>query len=300
MQAGEWRPVGLLVVGVSARRILDDRYRDFLNLIACQIGSILVNARAGASALGDANRRLEDFLHLVGHELRSPLTSLKGMTQLSRRRLDRLMDDRQVTALPDVGARLDVIGETLDAAEAQIGRMNCLITDLLDATRVDAGHLELRITAHDLSLLVLAAVEALRRAQPQRVITLSRPDHQIVARMDAGRISQVLSQFITNALKYSAQDRPVAVSVEQSGTFARVSVRDQGPGLAPDQQSHIWERNVRIAGISVQDDAIATGGGLGLGLYISRRIVELHGGQVGVESAPGRGSVFWFTVSTAG
>ncbi|HZS91577.1 MAG TPA: HAMP domain-containing sensor histidine kinase [Chloroflexota bacterium] len=251
-------------------------------------------------ALRDANRRLEEFLHLVGHELRSPLTSLKGMTQLGQRRLARLMGEGQVAALPDVRTRLAVIGQTLDAVEMQIGRMNRLITDLLDAARVDGGHLDLRISGHDLSRLVQEVVEALRTAHPHRVITLSRTDHPVVVQADADRIRQVLSQYITNALKYSARDRPVAVSVEQSAHVARVSVRDQGPGLTPDQQARIWERNARITGIKVQDEAIGAGGGSGLGLYISRQIVELHGGRVDVESAPGQGSLFVFTLPSTG
>jgi signal transduction histidine kinase len=219
------------------------------------------------------------------------------MTQLGRRRVARLMDEGQAAPWPNVQARLAVIGETLDAAEAQIGRMHHLISDLVDAARAEAGHLDLRIAGSDLSLLVQEVVDAFCLARPQRVITLSRPDHPIVVRMDANRIKQVLSQYITNALKYSAQNRPVAVSVEQNGQMAHVSVRDQGPGLAPDQQCHVWERNAQIAGIKVQD-AAGTGGGSGLGLYISRQIVELHGGQVGLESNPGQGSVFQFILPT--
>jgi signal transduction histidine kinase len=111
----------------------------------------------------------------------------------------------------------------------------------------------------------------------------------------AGRIEQVVTNYLTNALKYSPADRPVevGVEVEPGKQQVRVWVRDQGPGLPLAEQGRIWERFHRVQGVEVQS---GTGVGLGLGLYICRMIVERHHGQVGVQSASGQGATFWFTL----
>src|SRR5262249_55814562 len=107
----------------------------------------------------------------------------------------------------------------------------------------------------------------------------------------------VILNYLTNALKYSPADRPVDLGLEVEEPMARVWVRDEGPGLPQADQERIWQRYHRVPGIEVQS---GTGIGLGLGLTIVRQIVELHSGEVGVESAPRRGSTFWFTIPLAG
>jgi signal transduction histidine kinase len=137
-------------------------------------------------------------------------------------------------------------------------------------------------------------VDGQREAEPQRSIRFQHPHNgSVLVYVDAGRIEQVVTNFLTNALKYSPADRPVEVRVEVEPHQARVWVRDQGPGLPPEEQERIWERFHRAQGVEVQS---GTGVGLGLGLYISRMIVERHQGQVGVESTPGQGATFWFTL----
>ena len=109
--------------------------------------------------------------------------------------------------------------------------------------------------------------------------------------MDAGRIKQVVNNYLTNALKYSPPGSPVEVGLRASDQQARVWVRDYGPGISPEEQQRIWSRFYRVKGIEVQS---GSGVGLGVGLHICRTIIENHHGQVGVESAPGAGSTFWF------
>ena len=105
-----------------------------------------------------------------------------------------------------------------------------------------------------------------------------------------------MTNYLTNALKYSPAEQPVVVGLDVADHLARVWVRDQGPGLPPEEQAQIWEPFHRVQGIKDQG---GTGVGLGLGLYICRTIIERHQGQVGVESAPGHGSTFWFTLPLA-
>jgi signal transduction histidine kinase len=103
----------------------------------------------------------------------------------------------------------------------------------------------------------------------------------------------VVDHYLDNALKYSAEDRPVVAGVEVVGAAARVWVRDMGPGVPPAEQERIWDRFYRPEGVEHRSGSSV---GLGLGLYISRTIVERHGGRVGVEDAPGGGAIFWFSL----
>jgi signal transduction histidine kinase len=110
---------------------------------------------------------------------------------------------------------------------------------------------------------------------------------------DADRLGQVVNNYLTNALKYSLSDKPVEIAVTTDGATARVTVSDQGAGLALDEQERVWERFYRAKGVHVLS---GHGIGLGLGLHICKTIVEQHGGSVGLHSTPGKGSHFWFTI----
>jgi signal transduction histidine kinase len=126
-----------------------------------------------------------------------------------------------------------------------------------------------------------------------RTIVLSLELDQLLVTADAGRIEQVLGNYLSNALKYSPEGTSVSVSLSACSERVRVAVMDQGPGLPPEEQQRIWERFRRVAGMKTLD---GSGVGLGLGLYICKTIIELHGGEVGVESCVGDGSTFWFTL----
>jgi signal transduction histidine kinase len=140
-------------------------------------------------------------------------------------------------------------------------------------------------------------VEAQRIVASRRTIRLHAPSGEPVpVNADAERIGQVIANYQSNALKYSPPDRPVNVYVEADKGWARVAVRDEGPGLPEDEQARIWEQFHQAPGVTTQGGAV---GSLGLGLHICKEIVEVHGGQVGVESALGRGSTFWFTLPLA-
>ncbi|HEV8194878.1 MAG TPA: HAMP domain-containing sensor histidine kinase, partial [Ktedonobacterales bacterium] len=168
---------------------------------------------------------------------------------------------------------------------------------LLDVSRIRAGKLEFRPARHDLAALVHEAVAEQRLQQPERTINLEiTAPAPVPVDVDPDRIEQVLANYLTNALKYSADDQPVQVRLEMADGVAHVAVRDQGPGIPAHEQAPVWEMFHRIEGMKVQS---GSGVGLGMGLHISRTIVERHGGQVGVESVPGEGSTFWFTVPLA-
>ena len=243
------------------------------------------DARANELALRQANRQMEEFLGMVSHELKTPLTSIKGNTQLAVRQLKNSLQS------------LEKILGLYEGAEQQSRRLNRLVDDLLDVSRARAGYLDLHPVVSDLSLIVRQSVEEQQQTWPNRTITLDPGDAQIApVNADADRIAQVIMNYLTNALKYSDEDQPVQVSLQSQGDQVRVSVRDHGPGLSTEQRAYIWERFKRVPDIEIHNSYYHSNAGLGLGLYISKTIIEQHSGQVGVDSTPGEGSTFWFTL----
>jgi signal transduction histidine kinase/PAS domain-containing protein len=250
-------------------------------------------ARANELALTETKTQMDTFLGIAGHELRSPLTSLKLSLQISERRLRNLTQGKNGT-VAGRAAELNAALEPVSRTAHQVERIESLVNDLVDVSRIQAGKLELRPNQTDLVTVVHEAVLEQQQAAGDRTILLRSPaDLSVPVYADAGRIEQVMTNYLTNALKYSPADRPVEVGVEEEQQQARVWVRDQGPGLPLEEQEQIWERFHRAKGVEVLS---GTGVGLGLGLYISRMIIERHQGQVGVQSAPGKGSTFWFTL----
>lgn len=251
-------------------------------------------AQARELALRETNARTDEFLSIASHELRSPLASLKAALQLGERRLLRL--NAQELPPADWNAQLASIMGLLTTAVQQVDRQNRLVGDLLDVSRIRANKLEYHVAACDLAAIVRDAVDEQRLSWPERTIALDIPYGVVPVSADAHRIGQVITNYLTNALKYSPADAPVDVALLRDGTAARVSVRDYGPGLTPEQRAHVWERFHRVPGIKQQS---GSGAGLGLGLHIARTIIEYHGGQVGIDSAPGHGSTFWFSLPLA-
>jgi PAS domain S-box-containing protein len=253
-------------------------------------------ARANELALRETSRRMDEFLATASHELNSPLTTMKTTLQgLTRRLYGR--PSQQMT--PEAQAHvIEQAQPFLRSAERATSRLVRLVGDLLEVTRSRVGALELRLAPADLATIVREAVEEQQQVHPTRtllweLLALTQPV-PVVA--DADRIGQVVTNYLTNALKYSPAERPVTVRLEVAGASATVSVRDEGPGIPADEQARVWELYHRVPGVEVHEGG---GVGLGLGLSISRTIMERHGGQVGVASEVGKGSTFWFTLPLA-
>ncbi len=240
-----------------------------------------------------ANQQMDAFLAIASHELKTPLTILKLQMQMTLRRLQYLPNLSKAETATDWVNHLPPAQEALARMNQQVGRLDRLVNDLLDVSRIRAGKLALRLESLDLVALIRQAIED-QRVASSRMIRLSLPASlpgPVVA--DAERIEQVLTNYLTNALKYSPPEAPVDVGLEVDEQQIRVWVHDAGPGIPSAEQEHIWERFHRASGIEVQS---GSGVGLGLGLSICRDIIERHQGQVGVQSAPGEGSTFWFTL----
>jgi len=187
----------------------------------------------------------------------------------------------------------------LERANQALHRLDRLIGRLFNLTQVQLGQMELMLGPQNLTDLVRAAVEAQRTASPEHTIHLQVPaDRRMLVLADADRLDQVLTNYLTNAVKYAPANQPITVRLEvEAGRHARVSVQDHGPGVPPEEQGTIWELHHRVAGVTTQSGRT---GSLGLGLYLCKTLVERHGGRVGMDnSAYGQGATFWFTLPLA-
>lgn len=262
----------------------------------------------GAVAVGrdvtppkELERAREEFLAIASHELKTPLTSLLGFVQTARRKAARgaaaRLEPGSVTDAADPTAAENIL---LARIERQALRLDRLVGDLLDVVRIQQGRLEYRWAVGDIAGAVAEAVDEQRVAHPERRIELLVPEEPLAARLDADRLGQVVTNLLTNALKYSRVEEPVVVEVttgrraEDAARVAIVRVHDRGPGIPPAHLPHVFERFYRVPGVDVQS---GSGIGLGVGLHVARDIVLRHSGSIWAESAPGQGSTFAFAIA---
>ncbi|WP_257454642.1 PAS domain-containing sensor histidine kinase [Archangium lipolyticum] len=224
----------------------------------------------------EAIRVRDDFLSIASHELKTPLTPLKLHLQM--------LKQRSATGQP-------LPPQLAERALAQVGRLSALINDLLDASRVEAGRLEMQRVPVRLREVVREVLAQPRPVNPHHTLEYEECAEDVLVQGDASRLEQVLTNLLENALKYSPTGGKIRVAVTHTGKEARVSVSDSGIGIPADQQAHLFERFFRA-----RNAPISGFGGLGLGLYICRDIIERHGGRIWVESEVGRGSTFRFTL----
>lgn len=255
-------------------------------------------AEARVLALTETTRRMDEFLGVVSHELRTPLTVVSASLQLAARRIQRMRASLSDLSPEEwrVAGDLRDLAAVLHRALGAASRQSRLVHDLLDVSRIKSGKLELRHMLCDLREIAGETVEDMRASEPERALRLETPDAPLLVVADPDRISQVITNFVLNALKYSAPETAVEVTLARRGDDAWLGVRDEGPGIPPAERERVWELFYRAPGIHVRS---GSGVGLGLGLHISKTIVERHGGQVGIESASSKGAVFWFTLPLA-
>lgn len=219
-----------------------------------------------------ASEQREELIGIVAHELRNPLQGLSLRADLGKRRND---DIEFLRTLPD-------------AIQRAVPGMVRLIDDLLDVSHIEAGTLTLNRETHDLSALASSVVERMREESGRRID--AQIQGGIVARVDESRIEQVMVNYLSNAFKYSEPDSPIVLKLERIDGIARFSIQDAGIGIPASLLPRVFDRFFRT------DDGRRKARGVGLGLHICRTIVQLHGGQVGVDSEEGSGSTFWFDV----
>lgn len=220
-----------------------------------------------------ANSAKDEFLSMASHELKTPLASVKAMTQLLRRQAER-------TNAPHQSNLLNM--------ERSIKRMEILVNDLLNTSLVETGMFALNMERCDLVALCKdIRVEYLMGMQHN--LTLDVPDEYMTVEIDVNRISQVILNLLSNAQKYSPKGSSIEVTLKRVEDQGIIEVRDKGVGIPSKMLPHIFDRFFRVPDVEVQSGSSV---GLGLGLYIARMIIERHGGNIEVNSDPGQGSTF--------
>jgi signal transduction histidine kinase len=248
--------------------------------------------RIQALAQREAHYRLNEFLGIASHELRTPLTSIKGNVQLMERRLKKSLEAEQ-TPPTETDSTLAETRELLERTNQQIIRLSHHVNTLLECARVQANTLDLLFEVCELDTLIREAVQHNHFIPATRTLLIELPEQTVLIMADPSRVKQVVTQYLSNAHKYSELSQTITITLRTEGSQARVLVSDKGPGIPFKEQRRIWERFYRIPGTQVRN---GTEIGLGLGLHISKMIIEQHHGHVGVDSAPGAGSTFWFTL----
>lgn len=238
------------------------------------------------TALKEAEHLKDEFISIAAHELRTPMAVLKGFSRMLILQTDRgngaALDDWQREAIEDIDQATTRLAELTD--------------DLLDVTRLQGGRLALQLEPADLVALVRRVVARLQVTTDRHPITITGGEEPIIVTVDQPRIEQVFTNIINNAIKYSPEGGPIDITMRvfQQARIAQISVRDHGIGIPRDQQSRIFGRFMRA------DNAQAYGiRGTGLGLYLSRELVERHNGRTWFESIEGDGTIFYVTLPLA-
>ncbi|HYK85246.1 MAG TPA: PAS domain S-box protein [Ktedonobacteraceae bacterium] len=224
----------------------------------------------------ELERRKDEFISMASHELKTPVTSLKGFTNLFQRRLAHQTDEKALYYL--------------DRMNTQLNKLTKLISDLLDVSKIQTGKLTYHEEAFDIDALVKETIENLQAAISTHQLCMEgTAGVQVFG--DRDRIGQVLINLVTNAVKYSPHKNTVIIGVTRDDHNVIVNVQDFGIGIAKEHQDKIFDRFYQVT-----DPEEKTYPGLGIGLYLSHEIIERHGGRMWVESEKGQGATFYFTL----
>lgn len=261
-------------------RASDGSYKWHLGRALAQITDGSIVKWFGTNTDIDEYKRLQaqkdEFISMASHELKTPVTSMKGFTNLLQRRFRRQSDDQALLYL--------------DKIDQQVNRLTNLITDLLDISKMQMGQLSYREEHFDLDVLIQETVENLQGITTTHALQLE----QIVSVQvfgDRDRLGQVVINLLNNAMKYSPQADRVIIRIFKEANDAVVSIQDFGIGIAEAHQQKIFERFYQVPG-----PAEKTYPGLGIGLYLSHEIIKRHQGRLWVQSNKGEGATFHFAV----
>ncbi|TDQ09623.1 hybrid sensor histidine kinase/response regulator [Pedobacter metabolipauper] len=222
-----------------------------------------------------AERKKDEFISIASHELKTPLTSVKGYIQLLERNIDK--------------GDIETVKKHLGKAQVQLEKLNELIADLLDISKIESGKLKFNKKHFVMDAMLDSVIEIINQSNPEfKIIREGKAELEIYA--DEMRIEQVVINFLTNAIKYSPGTSEVHIKLSADNDQIYLGVRDFGIGINEAQQKHVFDKFYRVEETAIHFQ------GLGIGLYISAEIIQRHGGEVGVKSILGEGSEFYFTL----
>lgn len=266
------------VLAVEREQAFSEEEAHFLARLAGHAVLAIQNARL-IEAVQQANQAKTRFVSFVSHELRLPMTSIRGYTDL------------MLQGMP--GPLTDMQKNFLEVIRSNVDRMARLVSDLSDISRLESGRLKLEPQRFSLHAAVQETVRSLEQkiAEKQQTLQLEVPDTLPEPYADPNRTVQVLTNLLSNAWKYTPEGGCLTVRARQEGDFLRVEVVDTGIGIREEDQKHLFSQFFRS-----EDPQVREQPGWGLGLHVTQQLVRLQGGEIGVQSTPGKGSTFWFTL----
>lgn len=272
---------GLITLKSQHANALNDEDIEFMERLADRAGVAIKNARLYQD-IQAANKAKSDFISVVSHELRLPMTSIKGYTDL--------------LASGMVGPLTEQQAQFLGVVKRNLERMTTLIRDLADINRIESGRMPFELTTVNLHEVVTDVVESLSEAITAREqsVTVALTDGFPPLYADPTRLSQVISNLLSNAHKYTPDGGTILIEARQNGRLATISVKDNGIGISAENQAKLFTQFFRA-----EDPEVRRQTGWGLGLSIVKKMVEAQGGEISFESELGKGSTFIFTVPLA-
>lgn len=242
------------------------------------IGSLtdITEQEMAQEALQVLMKKKDEFMSIASHELKTPITSMKGSLQIAARLTKRGADIKEVYSF-------------IEKANKQVNRLTGLVDDLLDVTKITAGRLEFQITEFAIGEAIQDCLDQVENNDISHKIVVEG-DRKIKVKADRHRLEQVITNFISNAIKYSPGADKVILNISLENNMLKVSVTDFGIGIPESKRNFVFDRFFRV------QESSAKFSGLGLGLFISAEIIRRHGGKVGVISEENNGSTFWFTL----
>jgi two-component system, OmpR family, phosphate regulon sensor histidine kinase PhoR len=222
-----------------------------------------------------AERDRDDMLGFIGHELRNPMTSVL----LSHNLMEELIHQNNTV----------VIKEIMERSKKNIMRLNKMVTELYNSTKINAGQFELEITVFNFAEMIGEAVDTIKIFHPGYTIVVNNKAEDIIAAADRHRLIQVVTNYLSNSIKYAAAAEDITITVTAATNLIKVAVKDHGPGIAKEQLPFIFDRFFRAEKTMNLE-------GIGLGLFLCKQIIHAHNGNVWAESEEGKGSTFYFSV----
>jgi signal transduction histidine kinase len=279
------RPIGVLAAVNARKGSFNDSDLRFTTLLGARIGGVIDASRARErerallQSLREANRTKTEFVSMLAHELKGPMTTIKGFGEVLRDQWSSIPDNQR--------------SRFFDIVTKEIDRLARLVNDLLDVSRMEAGTLRYEMEPITLSDLVESILAVHPSLGAEHTLTNEVPEGLPQVMGDKDRIRQVLLNLLTNATRYAPEGTTVTIGAEALDGEVRAWISDEGIGIAPEDRDRVFFKFVMLPKPGWVKK------GTGLGLFITKGIVEAHGGRIWIDSAPGRGTTFYFTLPTA-
>ncbi|QXU42700.1 PAS domain S-box protein [Pedobacter sp. D749] len=266
--------IGGLFFGHQEKAIFKKEHEELVLTVASQAAIAIENSML-FKEVQELSAKKDEFIAMASHELKTPMTSLFGFLQLANRNTGE-----------------GIAKNLLERAIRQLEKMIVLVSDLFDVSKIHSGKLQLNMEYLNLAILIQEMKESFLQAHPAHILTIEMPEESFV-NADRMRLEQVLTNLLNNAVKYATQEKTIELKVQHLDNVVLTSVKDFGPGISEENQRHIFSQFYQA---KENKDGSS---GLGLGLFISKDIIERHGGQIWVESEPGKGATFNFSLPLA-